>query len=70
MWIYCESDIEIECESLGKWDVDPYFLVLKKCNIYKKITTKKGIPEIILNPAQVIAIGRERLEWHELQRVR
>lgn len=70
MWIYCQNDIEIECESLDKWDVNPSFFLLKNCNIRKKITSKKGIPEIILNPGQIIAIGKQKLDWHELQRIR
>jgi|GEM_PF-2345088 len=70
MWIYCLSDIEIECESLEKWDINPDFLLLKNCDIRKKISSKKGIAEIILNPNQIIAIGKEKLDWHELQRIR
>ncbi|MBN2379836.1 hypothetical protein JXM67_08565 [candidate division WOR-3 bacterium] len=70
MWIYCMNDIEIECESLEGWEVNPSFLLLKNCNIRKKITSKKGIAEIILNPNQVIAMGKEKLDWHELQKIR
>lgn len=70
MWIYCLSDIEIECEGLEKWEQNPSFLRLTNCNIRKKITSKKGIAEIILNPNQVIAIGKQKLDWHELQRIR
>jgi len=70
MWIYCQHDIEIECESIEKWEENPYFLSLKQCNIRKKISSKKGIAEIILNPDQIIVIGREKLDWHELQRLR
>lgn len=70
MWIYCENDIEIECESIDKWERNPFFVVLRKCNVRKKITSKKGIAEIILNPNQIIAMGEEKLDWHELQRIR
>ena len=70
MWIYCMNDIEIECESMEKWEVNPNFLLLQNCNIQKKITSKKGIAKIILNQNQVIAMGEERLGWHELQRIR
>lgn len=70
MWIYCLNDIEIECESIVKWEENPAFLVLTNCNIRKKISSKKGIAEIILNPNQVIAMGKEKLDWHELQRIR
>lgn len=70
MWVYCESDIEIECDTLENWEHNPSFIVLKNCNIRKKITSKKGIPKIILNPNQIIAIGEEKLDWHELQKVR
>lgn len=70
MWIYCENDIEIECESIEKWEENPSFLRLKQCTIHKKITSRKGIAEIILNPNQIIAIGKEKLDWHELQRIR
>ncbi|MBD3285140.1 hypothetical protein GF359_02015 [candidate division WOR-3 bacterium] len=70
MWIYCLNNIEIECEGMEKWDVNPSFLLLKNCNIKKKISSKEGIPQIILNSNQIIAIGKEKLDWHELQRIR
>ncbi len=70
MWVYCENDIEIECEALETWERNSIFLSLKNCTVRKKITTKKGIAQIILNPDQIIAIGEEKLDWHELQRVR
>jgi hypothetical protein len=70
MWIYCQNDIEIECEGIEKWEENPAFLKLRQCTVRKKITTKKGIAEIILNPDQIIAIGKEKLDWHELQRIR
>ena len=70
MWIYCKNDIEIECSSLENWEANPDFLVIKDCTIRKKITSKKGIAEIILNSSQVEVISETKLDWHELQRIR
>ncbi len=70
MWVYCKDDIEIECETVEPWERNQFFIALRKCNIRKKITSKKGISEIIINPGEIIAMSEEKLDWHELQRVR
>ncbi len=70
MWIYCKNDIEIECEHLKVWDKNPNFMVLTNCTVRKKITSKKGIPQIILNNNEILTLSEDRLGWHELQRIR